>query len=61
MALEKMAPEKKAPGKNVTRKKWHYANLEKMAPYLFCLYSCIKKLKNTIYSCNIATYMYINI
>ena len=32
MAPEKMAPEKMAPGTNGTRKKWHYVNLEKMAP-----------------------------
>ena len=32
MAPEKMALEKMAPGKKGTRKKWHYVNLEKMAP-----------------------------
>ena len=32
MAPEKMAPEKMAPGKKGTRKKWHYVNLERMAP-----------------------------
>jgi len=31
----KMAPEKKAPGRNGTRKKWHCANLENNAPYFF--------------------------
>ena len=32
MAPEKMAPEKMAPGKKGTQKKWHYVNLERMAP-----------------------------
>ena len=32
MAPEKMTPEKMAPGKKGTRKKWHYVNLERMAP-----------------------------
>ena len=29
MSPEKMASEEMAPGKKGTRKKWHYANLEK--------------------------------
>ena len=32
MSPEKMASEKRAPGKKGTRKKWHYANMEKMTP-----------------------------
>ena len=50
MAPEKMAPEKMAPGKHGTRKKWHYVNLEKMAPYLF--YGLLQSMGKLIATCH---------
>ena len=49
MAPEKMSPEKMAPGINGTRKKWHYVNLEKMAPYLF--YGLLQSMGKLIATC----------
>ena len=50
MAPEKMSPEKMAPGINGTRKKWHYVNLEKMAPYLF--YGLLQSMGKLIATCH---------
>ena len=50
MAPEKMSLEKMAPGKKGIRKKWHYVNLKKMAPYLF--YGLLQSMGKLIATCH---------
>ena len=46
-----MSPEKMAPGKKEKKsKKWHYVNLEKMAPYLF--YGLLQSMEKLIATCH---------